>query len=168
MPDPKTFSHIYSGADTYFESFARNFSRGSEDPRSSTLIGILVLLAVMFIVLPTINLVNINISRIMERASEIGVRKAFGASSITLVGQFIIENVLLTIAGGLIGFALSYVILYYFNSTGWIPYAQFGLNYRVFIYGFIMMIIFGIISGVYPAWRMSRLHPVQALKGGAQ
>jgi putative ABC transport system permease protein len=168
MPDPKTFSHIYSGADTYFESFARNFSRGSEDPRSSTLIGILVLLAVMFIVLPTINLVNINISRIMERASEIGVRKAFGASSMTLVGQFIIENVLLTIAGGLIGFALSYVILYYFNSTGWIPYAQFGLNYRVFIYGFIMMIIFGIISGVYPAWRMSRLHPVQALKGGAQ
>jgi putative ABC transport system permease protein len=63
---------------------------------------------------------------------------------------------------------LSYIILQYLNSTGWIPYAELGLNYRVFIYGFMMMIFFGIISGVYPAWRMSRLHPVQALKGGAK
>jgi putative ABC transport system permease protein len=122
----------------------------------------------MFIILPTINLVNINISRIMERASEIGVRKAFGASSMTLVGQFIIENVLLTIVGGLIGFILSYGVLQYFNNTGWITYAQLELNYRVFLYGFIMMIVFGILSGVYPAWRMSRLHPVQALKGGVK
>jgi putative ABC transport system permease protein len=126
------------------------------------------MLGVMFIILPTINLVNINISRIMERASEIGVRKAFGASSMTLVGQFIIENVLLTIVGGLIGFVFSYVVLQYFNSTGWITYAQLELNYRVFLYGFVMMIFFGIISGVYPAWRMSRLHPVQALKGGVK
>ena len=42
--------------------------------------------------LPTMNLVNINLSRILDRASEIGVRKAFGASSRTLVGQFLVEN----------------------------------------------------------------------------
>ena len=45
---------------------------------------------VLFMLL-TINLININVSRIMERAGEIGVRKAFGASSWTLVGQFIVE-----------------------------------------------------------------------------
>jgi putative ABC transport system permease protein len=166
LPDPKKFPRILTGADTYFESFARNLEGGADDPRTGTLISILVLLAVMFIILPTINLVNINISRIMERASEIGVRKAFGASSLTLVGQFIVENILLTIIGGLLGFILSSLVLSYINNTGWIPYAQFGLNYRVFIYAFLMMIIFGIISGVYPAWRMSRLHPVEALKGG--
>jgi putative ABC transport system permease protein len=168
LPDPKKFKHIYTGADTYFESFARNLEGGSGDPRTGALVGILVLLAVMFIILPTINLVNINISRIMERASEIGVRKAFGASSITLVGQFVVENVLLTIVGGLAGFILSYLVLMYINDTGWIPYARFGLNYRIFIYAFLMMIVFGVISGVYPAWRMSRLHPVEALKGGAK
>ena len=43
--------------------------------------------------LPAVNLVNLNVSRIMERASEIGVRKAFGASSRALVGQFVVENV---------------------------------------------------------------------------
>lgn len=168
LPDPKAFRHLYTGADTYFESFARNLEGGSSDPRTGPLVGILVMLAVMFIILPTINLVNINISRIMERAAEIGVRKAFGASSMTLVGQFIIENILLTMIGGLLGFVLSYLVLHYFNSTGWIPYAQFGLNYRIFFYAFLMMIVFGIISGVYPAWRMSRLHPVEALKGGAK
>jgi putative ABC transport system permease protein len=118
LPDPKTFRHIYTGADTYFESFARNLEGGgSADARTAPLIGVLVMLAVMFVILPTINLVNINISRIMERASEIGVRKAFGASSMTLVGQFIVENILLTIIGGLIGFILSYLILDFFNTS---------------------------------------------------
>ena len=60
-----------------------------------------VLLALMlgFMLLPTINLVNINLSRILDRASEIGVRRAFGASSRTLMGQFLIENLVLTLIG---------------------------------------------------------------------
>ena len=53
--------------------------------------------------LPTVNLVNLNVSRMMERASEIGVRKAFGASSRTLVGQFVVENVALSLIGGAVG-----------------------------------------------------------------
>jgi putative ABC transport system permease protein len=118
--------------------------------------------------LPTINLININISRIMERASEIGVRKAFGASSWTLVGQFIIENVILTLLGGAIGFAMSRFVLQFITGSGWFPYAEFHLNHRIFLGGFILAVFFGVLSGVYPAWRMSRLHPVQALKGVTQ
>ena len=40
------------------------------------------------------------------------------------------------------------------------------VNTRVFAYGVLLAIAFGIFSGVYPAWRMARLHPVEALKGG--
>ena len=75
-------------------------------------------LALLFVLLPTVNLVNINVSRIMERASEIGVRKAFGASARTLVGQFIVENVLLTLIGGLIGLVLSLFVLRALNESG--------------------------------------------------
>ena len=50
--------------------------------------------------LPALNLVTLNLSRILERASEIGVRKAFGAPRRMLIGQFIIENVVLTLIGG--------------------------------------------------------------------
>ena len=53
----------------------------------------------LFMLLPTLHLVNLNIGRIEERTSEIGVRKSFGASARTLVGQFVAENVLLTLVG---------------------------------------------------------------------
>jgi putative ABC transport system permease protein len=42
------------------------------------------------------------------------------------------------------------------------------VNLRVFAYGMAFAVLFGLISGVYPAWRMSRLNPVQALKGGSR
>jgi putative ABC transport system permease protein len=113
-----------------------------------------------------VNLVNINISRIMERASEIGVRKAFGAPARTLVGQFLVENILLTLVGGLLGFLLSLVVLRAIGDSGMFSYARFTLNPRVFAYGVGLAVLFGLISGVYPAWRMSRLNPVDALNGG--
>ena len=52
--------------------------------------------------------------------------------------------------------------------SGWIAHAQFGINLRVFLYALALAALFGIISGVYPAWRLSRLQPVDALRGGAQ
>jgi putative ABC transport system permease protein len=124
--------------------------------------------AFLFMLLPTINLVNINISRIIERASEIGVRKSFGASSATLIGQFLVENILITAIGGIIGFVISYVILQILTNSGLIAYAQFHLNVRIFFYAFISILSFGLLSGVYPAWKMARMHPVNALKGVVQ
>ena len=126
---------------------------------------VLLLFMVLFMVLPTVNLVNINLSRILDRSSEIGVRKAFGASSRTLVGQFVIENVVLTLIGAGIGLALASAVLAAINASGAIPYADLHLNFRVFLYGLVIALFFGLFSGVYPAWRMSKLPPVQALRG---
>jgi putative ABC transport system permease protein len=116
--------------------------------------------------LPAINLVNINLSRIIERSSEIGVRKAFGASSLTLIGQFVIENIVLTVIGGAIGFVLSVVILKIVTDSGILPYGHLEVNLRIFLYSLMIILFFGLFSGVYPAYRMSRLHPVEALRGG--
>jgi putative ABC transport system permease protein len=118
--------------------------------------------------LPAVNLVNLNVSRIMERASEIGVRKSFGASSRVLVGQFLVENVALTLIGGAIGLVLSIWLLWLVNGSGLILYADLRLNYRIFLAGLGFAVFFGTMSGVYPAWRMSRLNPVQALKGASR
>jgi putative ABC transport system permease protein len=115
--------------------------------------------------LPTVNLVNINISRIIERASEIGVRKSFGASSGALVGQFLVENILLTFIGGVIGFILSILILMMLSDSGLFQYSEFHLNIRLFLYALACILCFGVVSGVYPAWKMARMHPVDALKG---
>lgn len=128
----------------------------------------LAIAAGLFMLLPAVNLVNLNTSRIMERASEIGVRKAFGASSRTLVGQFVVENVFLTLIGAAIGLVLAAVLLSMINTSGLIEYSQLRLNFRIFGWGVLLAVVFGLVSGVYPAWRMSRLHPVQALKGATR
>jgi putative ABC transport system permease protein len=80
--------------------------------------------------------------------------------------QFIIESILLTLAGGILGIILSLLILNSIEASGLIPYAHFPFNIRVFLIGLFLILIFGLISGVYPAYKMSRLSPVTALKGG--
>jgi putative ABC transport system permease protein len=165
QPQWKTLS---ATLETPFESMGRNLYPGDTDftrTYGGFLQMILVGAALLFMALPAINLVNLNVSRIMERASEIGVRKAFGASSRTLVVQFVVENLALTLIGGVIGFLLAGFVLRSINLSGLIPYAELALNTRIFIWGIALAVVFGLLSGVYPAWRMSRVHPVVALKG---
>jgi putative ABC transport system permease protein len=166
LPDPKNYKTLVTGADTLFEGAARLFipARATVNP-GNRLRAVLLVFMLGFMLLPTINLVNINLSRILDRASEIGVRRAFGASSRTLVGQFLIENVVLTLIGAAIGLALAAAVLRAFNVSGLIEHTQLQLNFRIFLYGLAIAVFFGLFSGVYPAWRMSKLHPVQALRG---
>ena len=164
--DPKVFTGAEANLDTPFEAFTREVL-GEGGRQAATMRAIFVLAALLFMSLATMNLVSINLSRIMERASEIGVRKAFGASSRTLIGQFVVENVVLTLFGGLIGFALSIFCLRMIAAADLLPNAMFDINLRIFAYGMLLATIFGIVSGVYPAWRMSRMQPVNALRGGA-
>jgi putative ABC transport system permease protein len=166
LPDPKTFKTLTAGADTLFEGAARIFLPGRPVANpGARLRAALLALMLGFMLLPTINLVNINLSRILDRASEIGVRRAFGASARTLVGQFLIENVVLTLIGAAIGLVLAAGVLRAFNASGIIEHAQLQLNLRVFLEGLAIAVFFGLFSGVYPAWRMSKLHPVRALRG---
>jgi putative ABC transport system permease protein len=163
LPDPKNYQTLTSGADTLFEGAVRSAMNG--DLPAGRVKAVAFLLMLLFMLLPSLNLVNINLSRILDRASEIGVRKAFGASSRALVGQFVVENLVLTFIGAMAGLVLTGLVLGALNASGLLPYARLTLNYRIFFYGLAMALFFGVLSAIYPAWRMSKLHPVQALRG---
>jgi putative ABC transport system permease protein len=166
LPDPERYDTLRAGAHTRYQELSRDILGDSEnfEPQPARLTLTIALFVLLFLTLPALNLVNLNLSRILERASEIGVRKAFGASSRALVGQFLVEGVVLNLIGGLIGLALSALVLFQIRASDRIPYADLGLNYRVFFYGLAFAVAFGILSSAYPAWRMSRLHPVEALR----
>lgn len=166
-PEGKKYDQVFSHADSYFEAIIRPiFGERSDFRRSgfSTVFIASAILVLLFMSLPAINLMNINLTRIMERSSEIGVRKSFGATSFTLVIQFLVENIIVTLLGSIIAVALSCLILWVINSSDFIRYLHLQVNYRVLLFCIVASLFFGFISGVYPAWRMSRLPIADALK----
>jgi len=164
--DDSRFDTLTASAVPLFGAVASFFFFEQLDSKGpGVVIGVLWLMALLFMAIPALNLVNLNLSRILERASEIGVRKSFGATSSALVRQFLLENIILAILGGLHAAIAAAVVLALLNRSGLIPYSSLSLNFRVLGWGTLLTLVFGIVSGVLPAWRMSRLHPVGALQG---
>jgi putative ABC transport system permease protein len=120
----------------------------------------------LFLMIPLLNLTNLTVSRIFERASEIGVRKAFGATKRQMIGQFVYENLILTLLGGILGFGGAWLLLKGINSAGIMEIGSIGFSFRIVFYGFLVIVVFGIISGLYPALKMSKLQIVDTMKGG--
>ncbi|GAB4018399.1 ABC transporter permease [Spirosoma koreense] len=150
-------------AEPYAENFIGTILDGG--PGLKTIFfGIIGFVLFMLLGLPAINLVNVNVSRIMERASEIGIRKAFGAPVRTLVWQFIVENIFITFIGGAIALILTLIVIHLINTSGWIAYADLTINLNVFLISLLVCLIFGLLSGVMPALRMSKLTIAEALK----
>ncbi len=126
-----------------------------------------------FMLLPAINLMALNFSRMRERSEEIGVRKTFGATIPVIRKQFVFENIMLTIFGGIIGIILSYLLVVLFGSQIRIPLnfftsveLSFSFNPLVFIIALVSCLLFALLSGVLPAMRMSGMKPVKILRGG--
>lgn len=122
-----------------------------------------MLFGLFFVLLPILNLLNVNLSRILERKSEIGIRKAFGANSTDVFYQFLFENVLLSVVAGLLAIVASYACIRLINSSEILD-DTLALNWLVIFYGILAAFVFGFLFGVLPAIKLSKLNIVTALK----
>lgn len=156
-------------ADSKIDMFARMLTgrRDGDADGAGLVLGGASVLMLLFMLLPALNLVNLNVGRILERSTEIGVRKAFGASSRQLALQLVLENVVLCLAGGALALACAAGVLWWLEAAGPVPHLEVGINLAVFGWGLLITVVFGVLSGVVPAWKMARLDPVHALKGAA-
>lgn len=159
------WDEINTGVGTQIEALVTYIFGDDTETGLIAAIGAIIGFMLLFMLLPAINLINLNITRIMERASEIGVRKAFGASSMTLVGQFLTENIILTLIGGALAWVIAWTFLWIITGTDYIPYGEFRPSPVFFAQCLLICLVFGVLSGVYPAYRMSRMQPVEALRG---
>ena len=121
---------------------------------------LLAVIASVSLLVGGIGIMNIMLVSVTERTREIGIRMAVGARGSDILVQFLIEAVTLSATGGLIGIALgvctSKVIASFTNWPTLTPIIWIGI-------AFISSALIGIISGFYPAWKASKLDPIDAL-----
>ncbi len=108
-----------------------------------------------------IGVMNIMLVSVLERTREIGILKALGAQERDIWMQFLIEASLLTLAGGIIGVMLGWVTSYVVSIMGLMATL---VTPDVIILAVCVSASIGLFFGFYPAWRASRLNPIQALR----
>jgi putative ABC transport system permease protein len=126
---------------------------------------IFLLLAFCILLIACVNFMNLSTARSERRAKEVGVRKAIGSSRQSLINQFFLESILITIVATIIAFILVEVSIPYFNN---LLNIKLEINYsdlRFWAALFTLMIITGFIAGSYPALYLSSFEPIKVLKG---
>ena len=108
-----------------------------------------------------IGIMNVMLATVTERTREIGIRRALGAKRVHIVAQFLVETVVLSVGGGLLGVAVGLVIPLCVERwadmrtvvTPAAPALAFGISAAI-----------GVVFGLYPAWRAAGMDPVEALR----
>ena len=118
-------------------------------------------IALISLIVGGIGIMNIMLVTVAERTREVGIRKAVGARNIDIIWQFIIESAIISLAGGIIGLILGYLVsITIGNNIGFTPLLT------AEDIGLILLISFtvGIVFGIYPALKAAHKKPVEALR----
>jgi putative ABC transport system permease protein len=106
-----------------------------------------------------VGVMNIMFVSVTERTREIGIRKAIGAKRRAILQQFLFESSMICLVGGTIGVALSFGVAAAIDRF----VMPASVSMPIVLIALIVSISVGVISGFIPAWRASRLHPIDAL-----
>jgi putative ABC transport system permease protein len=118
-------------------------------------------LGAVALVVGGVGVANVMVISVLERRSEIGLRRALGATRRHVAGQFVVESATLTTCGGLLGVAIGAVVTaWYADRQGWrldVPVDVLGLAVAT-------ALLLGVLAGLYPALRAARLNPADAVR----
>lgn len=147
--------HLYNT----FDSLGEEIEGGVKYVKLFSIIAWIVLL------IACINFMNLSTARSQQRAKEIGIKKVVGAGRKSLVGQFIVESILLSFLACVMAVLLAFIALPFFNQ---LVHKSLELNLlNIEHLSFLLIIILGtgLVSGSYPALYLSSFEPISVLKG---
>jgi len=125
---------------------------------------VLSLIAGISLLVGSIGLMNIMLVSVSERTAEIGVRRAMGARQADILAQFLSEALLLSLAGGLIGFGLGVLGSQIVGNLIEELKGMVVVTADIIAIAIAISSTVGVLSGIYPAWRAARLQPTEALR----
>ena len=122
---------------------------------------VMVAIAAISLLVGGIGIMNIVLATVLERTREIGIRRSIGARRLDIVRQFLIESVLISVAGGLLGIAFGFFLAWLIARTA---------EWKTIVTTASVVIAFGVsvavdvLFGIYPAVKASKINPIDALR----
>ena len=107
-----------------------------------------------------VGVMNIMYVSVMERQREIGIRRAIGAKPRTIMLQFLLESIFITVCGGILGIIVGFIFVNY--ASNYLPFKAIP-NINSFLFASITIVITGIVFGIIPAYKASKLDPIKAI-----
>jgi putative ABC transport system permease protein len=152
--------HIDQGEDDDFNIRRPDELLKAQMEASNTLANLLISVAAISLLVGGIGIMNVMLASVAQRTAEIGLRMAVGARESAIRVQFLGEAVVLSLIGGVFGVGLSFVGSFGFERTlGW----PISIPPSALLVAVASAVTVGVVFGYYPAWRASRLDPIEAL-----
>ncbi len=124
------------------------------------------IIAVFILVIACINFMNLSTARSTERGKEVGIRKVLGSAKKQLVGQFLTESVIIAFFSAFVATVITYLALPMFNELASRPLSILQVLTPIpFTVIFLIIIVIGLLAGIYPAFFISSFSPLSVLRG---
>lgn len=153
--------NIAANQENNFNVFSQQELISTFSSTSEMLTVLLVAIASISLIVGGIGIMNIMYVSVKERTKEIGLRMAIGAKGKDILAQFLIESVLISITGGVVGVVLGLLATYVVNTfIGW----PVSITFYSIVISFLVCTITGVFFGWYPARKAAELEPITALR----
>lgn len=145
-----------------------NFQWEIEPNGNKTVVYLFLAISIFILLIACINFINLTTARAANRAREVGMRKVLGALKNQLIGQFLIESIIMCLVATTLATGVASLILPFFNDLAGKSFQiQELLTTEVIIGLTLFSLVLGLMAGLYPAFVLSSFKPITVLKGRA-